>query len=124
MAYGGSMSEPGTLVDLSENLRLAHDNQEKLKEYGWDFGNRPIHQVVAGCMHVDDSVIFSKVMCKHCIIQGMRKLWPTDVGLELEEEGPMVRFLHSIISIHAQRIYVFPHNPNISFAFDIECVRR
>ena len=34
---GGPLSEPGTLVDLSENLRQLEADPEKLRELGWYF---------------------------------------------------------------------------------------
>ena len=34
---GGSMSEPGTLIDLSEDLLAAHVDTDRLKELGWYF---------------------------------------------------------------------------------------
>ena len=67
-------------------------------------------------MHVDDSIIFSKVFCEGCLIRGVERLWPVDVGMSCEEQGQVIRFLGSLIVVEKGHVQVFPHNPNMLFA--------
>ena len=113
---GGSFSEPGTLVDLNEELRLVHQNVDKLKEVGWFFQGWKLENLVTGLMHVDDAVVFSKIFCHDCLETGMKKLWPEGVGISLEEVGPTVRMLHSYIHVIGDTVQIRPFNPNTSFA--------
>ena len=113
---GGSFSEPGTLVDLSEEIRLLDENSGKLVEVGWNFKGWKLHDLVSGLMHVDDAVVFSRIFCPGCLEQGMKRLWPQDVGISLEEIGPTVRMLHSHIHIIGLTVHIRPYNPNTSFA--------
>ena len=52
-----------------------------------------------------------------CLDRGIQKLWPKDVGIEIEERGPVIRFLTVWISVVGDRAIFVPHHPNIKFAF-------
>ena len=56
---GGSLSEPGMLVDLYESIRLLDGDAQGLREIGWYFERLSFQQVVAGLLHVDDSIVLS-----------------------------------------------------------------
>ena len=118
------MSEPGTLIDLSENLLNVFNNNELLKDLGWSYENSNIQEVVSGLMHVDDSILFSKTFCVDCLSKGIAKLWPTDVGVSKEEEGPILRFLSTFIMAQEARLLVLPHNPNFEFAFGKQSAQK
>ena len=113
---GGSFSEPGTLVDLSEEIRLLDASSEKLVEVGWNFKGWKLDHLVSGLMHVDDAAVFSRIFCPRCLEQGMKRLRPQDVGISLGEIGPTVRMLHSHIHITVLNVHIRPYNPNTSFA--------
>ena len=83
---GGSMSEPGTLVDLNEDLHFYKNNTSELHKLGWSFENKPIDKLVTGALHVDDSVVLSKIYCMDCLAKGIKAMWPLDVGMSIEEK--------------------------------------
>lgn len=78
---GGSLSEPGTLVDLNEDIFELHAGQRSLSEVGWCVGNPSLEleQVVLGLLHVDDSLLMSKILCVDCLENGIKncghKMW-------------------------------------------------
>ena len=113
---GGALSEPGTLVDLGLDVMELHKTAEKLRDVGWDFGDFSAQQMVAGVTHVDDSVAFSRLICHKCIFSGMTRLWPDDVDVELEETGPILSFLSTVIHITDGDVNVFPWSPNVCFS--------
>ena len=113
---GGSFSEPGTLVDLNEELHVLHQSPERLKSVGWAFKGWRLEELVSGVMHVDDAVVFSRIFCNQCLETGVRHVWPQDVGVSLEEVGPTVRMLQSHIHVKEGRFHVRPFNPNVAFA--------
>ena len=116
---GGPLSEPGTLVDLSEDLRLLDADSERLRDLGWHFEGKCLQDVVSGLMHVDDNIVFSAMLCRDCLAKGMQRMWPADVGIEVEGLGPTLRFLSSVVHVHGYAVSVFPHNPNLGFAVDL-----
>ena len=49
----------------------------------------------------------------------MRKLWPSDVGVSVEEGGLSLRFLQASINIpdpSEKKYIITPYNPNVDFA--------
>ena len=124
---GRALSEPGTLVDLGHDVRDLHCSASRLDDVGWNFRNLAADRLVAGISHVDDSVLISKLLCVNCLCAGLKKLWPSDVGVQLEERGPTLRFLSSVLHAVEEEIYVFPWNPNVGFSLrlsDIQTVAR
>ena len=68
---GGSLSAPSTLIDLQEDIRLMHENDDlqcldSLIE-GLSSIGIPFAQLVQGVQHVDDSCVFSKCLCVSCL---------------------------------------------------------
>ena len=113
---GGSFSEPGTLVDLNEELRRIDDSDDALQDVGWLVEGMSLEEVVTGIMHVDDALVLSKVFCTACLEKGMRRLWPSDVGISLEEVGPTVRMLQCHVHAIGVEVHVRPYNPNVPYA--------
>ena len=42
-------------------------------------------------------------------------MWPEDVGMSVEEEGPNIRFLNCFVGVHENVVNVLPFHPNIQF---------
>lgn len=77
--------------------------------------------VVTGVLHVDDMAVFSKVWCAHCLTKKLKKMFPSDIGLNLEEQGPTLRILSVIIHVeNDSTLRVFPNNPNVWFGFGLQ----
>ena len=113
---GGSMSEPGTCVDLnstleSAELRPADFIPAEVAQHVTKFS-----QCIAGILHVDDSLAVSKIFCASCMHKILGSVWPADVGTTLEEQGCTVRMLSAVVHVHQEEIIVMPYNPNGLFA--------
>ena len=104
---GGSLSEPGTLVDMSETVRLLNVQPEYAKSLGWSYKNFRFSQLLAGVQHVDDVFLMSNCICVDCIFRFLEKTFPADIGLTLEEQGPLVRFLQGFVFSKNGRLFVF-----------------
>ncbi len=89
---GGALSEPGTMIDLGHDVWELHTKPERIVDIGWDFGNLSPAQMVAEISHVDDSLLLSKLLCCSCLLSGLERLWPQDVGVSMEETGPILRY--------------------------------
>ena len=63
----------------------------------------PTHRLLAGALHVDDCVAFSRTLCKLCIAKAITIAWPSDVGASVEEESPFIQFLHVDIEVLPRR---------------------
>ena len=96
---GGALSEPATLVDLGECTRGLYVGGPEAAASGWARPGFATQELVAGLQHVGDAVLLSHVYCPDCLAAGLRKVWPQDVGATLEESGPRVRFLHSLLLV-------------------------
>ena len=47
----------------------------------------------------------------------MTRLFPNDIGFELEEQGTIIKFLTAIFDLrNSYHPYIFPHIPNIEYA--------
>lgn len=119
-AMGASISEPVTQVDLQEDVYQLHKDPRVLARTGWAHRRLPVDQIVTGLTHVDDMVIFSKIWCASCLERGSLQLFPHDVGMQKEEQGPQLRFLHAQLSVSADvsacPVVIQPYNPNGAFA--------
>ena len=60
--------------------------------------------VVQGVQHVGDCVLFSKVWCDACLEKGLSYLWPADMGFEVEERSPHMRFLQTALLFSDDRV--------------------
>ena len=72
--------------------------------------------------HVDDALLGSCIFGTCCIENGFRKLWPSDVGVSVEESGNSIRFLQAQIDIPHDDLKTYiitPFNPNVEFALGI-----
>ena len=76
--------------------------------------------MVAGFQHVDDALVCSKIFCEECLLNGVRKLWPEDVGVSLEGSGSHIPFLHVDVEILNDNslfpVLITPAAPNRDFA--------
>ena len=63
------------------------------------YGNLNMGAVVQGVLHVDDTLILSRIHCTSCLWKNIQRIWPEDVGLTLEGEGPTFSFLHTEVCI-------------------------
>ena len=118
---GGPLSEPGTLVDLGEDVRHLQAHKDEMSNVGWKIPGKDLElrQVICGLCHVDDALLISKVLCCDCIEAGVSKMWPADVGTSKEEEGNVVRFLHTVVSVESGRPRIIPYVPNLLFTLGI-----
>ena len=96
---GGSLSPPGTNLDLEYDIRKLYKCGSKQCESGLQYKNHSMSSIIQGCLHVDDCLVFSRIWCPDCLWDAMRKIWPEDVGLTLESSGPSFEFLHSKVTI-------------------------
>jgi hypothetical protein len=116
---GGSLSEPGTLVDLTDCIRDLHCNVLKRENLGWLVDDLSHEETMQAVLHVDDCLLMSRSLCGTCLYAGLQKLWPADVGTELEGENPVIRFLQTILLVKNGDLIVLPFSPNIEFALGI-----
>ena len=96
---GGSMSEPATLVNISESTRLAYTLPLDHEPTGWARSDAAMSELVQGIQHVDDALLLSLVYCYECLHAGLARCWPSDCGTTLEEHGSSVRFLQAVVHI-------------------------
>ena len=69
--------------------------------------------VAQGLQHVDDAAVFSKVLCTECMERLVSRLWPEDVGVSKEEEGPIIRLLNAILVVEGSIVKAFPYCPTL-----------
>jgi len=126
---GGSLSEPGTLIDLQEDIRLCFNSQSYSEQCGWHLKEHnlqhiPFEQLVTAVQHVDDAFPVTKIFCDKCIETRLGKTWPKDVGISVEEKGRTIRFLSSWVHFNGHDFIVLPHNPNIQFAMGVAAAQK
>eukprot|EP00969_Alexandrium_andersonii_P338081 14941300-Alexandrium_andersonii.AAC.1 len=90
---GGSLSEPATLVDLGRRVHELYHAPGVAARAGLEFQGLTPRQLLAGCSHVDDALLWSGVFCARCIEACMAAFLPKDLALEAEETGASVTFL-------------------------------
>ena len=119
-AMGSSFSEPATLVDLGECIYRLYTDPAFALRIGWDCKGFRTEQVVQGLQHVDDAIVFSKILCVRCLMDGIEQLWPKDVGFSIEGEGPEVDFLAAKLCISSEAsnfpVSISPKIVNLDFA--------
>ena len=69
---GGSLSEPSTLIDLQEDVRIfagIKGGDKKLEDLvpGLAATGLSFQQIVQAIQHVDDACLFSKCLCISCL---------------------------------------------------------
>ena len=99
MAHGGPVSAPCTSLDLDTAIVSFYNDPEVAEATGWVLDDASPGDLVQGLLHVDDSLIMSKVFCYDCLLHGVEKLWPQDVGASLEGKGARIPFLHVELQI-------------------------
>ena len=115
---GGSFSEPATLVDLGEDIFSLYDEDQDANISGWRITGFSLDELVQALQHVDDAFLLSLVWCTDCLYKGVLMVWPQDVGVKLEEFGPMVRFLQSTVHVVNSRFLEVLSHPFVTlFAF-------
>ena len=71
-------------------------------------------------MHVDDALVGSFIFGPCCLESGCELLFPKDVGVSKEGEGPELEFLHCLVSVSdafsPDALRATPRNPNKAFA--------
>ena len=118
---GAAVSEPGTMVDLGHDVYRLYKHKKLAAAVGWSHKDFSTAELIQGICHVDDCVLFSAVFCFCCLYHGLRRLWPKDVGVTLEEHGPRLKFLQAelISNAHEKNVEVRPYSPNNDFALGI-----
>ena len=84
------MSAAATCIDIEMDVASLAQGNATLKRVKWFVPSAPLlksSQLVAGFQHVDDALVCSKIFCEECLLNGVRKLWPEDVGVSLEGSG-------------------------------------
>ena len=71
---GGALSEPSTLVDLQESIRLLCDKSASANDFDRVLPVLSKHylrfdRIVQGLPHVDDAGVFSKILCPSCLLK-------------------------------------------------------
>ena len=117
---GGSMSEPATLGDLGENIHSLYADPDIGPKIGISCPGFSVQELIQGVLFVDDALIASMVYCTSCLEAAMRKLWPADVGVTVEERGLPLTYLHARILPHGHSYQVVPFSPNAGFAQGLE----
>ena len=56
-------------------------------------------KTIQGLIHVDDTLIASKIHCASCLEKGVKVLWPENLGIEIEHRPPILDFLHIRIEL-------------------------
>jgi hypothetical protein len=112
---GGHFSEPATMLDLGTDIEDYINSEIRRRRVGLQYENFTAAQQLAGVLHVDDCLLISKIWCSECILEGLRKLWPKDVGTTMEESGNEVRFLNALITTDGRSLLVRPLPINVPF---------
>ena len=117
------MSDAATCIDIEMDVASLAEGTATLKKVKWFIPSAPSlksYQLVAGFQHVDDALVASKICCEECLLNGVRKLWPEDVGVSLEGSGTNIPFLHVDVEIfNDNNVYpmlLVPAAPNRDFA--------
>jgi hypothetical protein len=75
---------------------------------------------LAGKLHVDDGLFWSRRACWSCIAQTIAQVWPEDVGFSLESSTRQTDFLHCVVTFNAsggsRGVALEPRTPNAAFA--------
>ena len=67
-------------------------------------------------------LFFSKILCAQCLESLMQRVWPRDIGINNEGQGPQLSFLHVKVCIDDEAsvcpIRIFPLVANIDFVLE------
>ena len=100
---GGPMSAAATSIDLEHSTRRLHSDFKfrkacKLVVANASGGILSMRQTLQGILHVDDCLLGSRVLCQSCILEGLKRAWPNDIGLKVEGIGPSLQVLGCVVS--------------------------
>jgi hypothetical protein len=87
LPMGAPLSPPLTCCDLDLSIHKVRTSPEQQKRSGWYRRHTTFDQLVAGILHVDDALLYSRQLCCDCLFDGLRKNTPADVGLTLEDRS-------------------------------------
>jgi len=105
LPMGSPPSPPTTAYDLDLHSRRMYESKKHAQAIGVHIPGIKTSQVVQGLLHVDDSVVFSKIFCCSCLGSLVQRLWPKDVSAKIEASGPTIPFLHCVINAHPNSIF-------------------
>ena len=114
---GGSLSEPLTMCDTGEAVLRMHGQR-------WEHELLPrayvgnISAVIQGVQHVDDALLLSRMLCPTCLATVVKAAMPPEYGMEIEEQGPVLRFLDLCLWSSGHAVHVQPYTPNIAYSMD------
>ena len=74
-------------------------------------------------MHVHSKVLKKSYLFQNCLERGLTRLFPSDVGVEVEERGPIIKFLNSVIIFRQPFLPAFyPNFPNADFVLNLDAL--
>ena len=124
---GASLSEPCTMCDINRDVFRCSTSRSKARKCGWMTPQVPLpfEKIVTGVLHVDDMAVFSKIWCQDCIAAKIKRSFPADIGLQVEEEGPTLRILSVIVDIDVDsKLHIFPNNPDVWYGLGLEAEQQ
>eukprot|EP00974_Lingulodinium_polyedra_P012592 1218307-Lingulodinium_polyedra.AAC.1 len=95
-AMGSPMSGPAVAFDLETATEAVYTSTTTCMQAGWHVPGLHARRVVQGVQLVDDALVMSRCLCCDCLYRGVRRLWPSDIQAEREEEGGEIQFLRAI----------------------------
>ena len=125
-AMGSPCSPPACGFDLESGIEEMYTRPQLASKYGIHVRGLHPTQVVQGVQQVDDLLLASRIHCENCLYKLVTKLWPYDIGAELEGSGQKLRFMHLDITIpdtfveSAELLHVQPTLHNLGFVSGVE----
>jgi hypothetical protein len=115
---GGEESEEACAVDthhVEVSLHLSARARKKAKLFHPKYG---YGELIAGARVVDNILFWSAAVCQECIVHGHTedRSYPRDVNMQVEEEGPLQKFLHSDLHVTDEALVLVPHSHNREFS--------
>ena len=72
--------------------------------------------MLQGVQHVDDALLLSRMLCPCCLSAIVKASMPVDYGMEVEETGPVLRFLDLCLWSRGRDVHILPLTPNIAYS--------
>ena len=114
------MSAAATAITVEHDIAKYYASAAKARSIHWYAEGLTQAQTVQGIVHVDDSLIFSKSLCYDCLEYGATHCWPREIGMEVEQRGPEIVFLHIRVSVRNEvcscPVSFAPAMPNAPYA--------
>ena len=122
-SMGQSMSEVATMIDINHSVWNTANSKQRQRHCGIDQPTLQLDEVIAGGLHVDDFVVFSRIYCLSCLKGIVERMMPEDIGIEMEEAaakpGSSIKFLHTAIYLSNDDCNIQPLCNNLAFATGI-----